>query len=618
MYSAVGARPITHWAEEYDLIAASGVFTPDEERLVRAFLMLMGHMYMERDFMNWNFNSRNANFEADRMDVVGAIGLCFMGNPDAKQFIQHAALRLEKSLRVYCTPGSGKWYENPACYYLQASKCYMNLLFHLARHGVCDPARIPRLKEFLRWGILLLTPPTPPRYEDMRDGLGEAEYGQTEKVRRISPIGDHALIGPWVPEHYALMSRLFRASDPDFADLLIWAYREGGSDGGYFGNLPLLFSALDEEDLEVSPGYDPSPLFQSRRLEGFGAAFRGSFGRENEFFLLFKQGPGGYRYHRTEGSFLLFAHGRPLVYDGGEAGETWRHSTLSFHETHMPLAPGWVERFHSDAAVDFVQGVHPVLLNPGTPVFLSDNCRHELVQEAYARRAVTSPPVVRSLFWVKDEYVIVHDELAIPAAVKSHWHLQVVADGHSESVDEGYRFTGRFGTDLQVLLPDQALASATISQVPILEYHKPTEESFSMRHLEVRAEAADHYLAVLRPLYADKAEVQATTIRGAQGTVGVRVQNGAMDDTIFFRRDGMVHNSVAVCFEGRYGAVLRRPGVTTYLLLDGNQIQADGISVRGNGRPVRLEIRADSARLFAERPEEVHIEGTIPRLEIVH
>ena len=77
MYSPVGARPITQWAEEYDLIAASGVFTPDEEREVRAFLMLMGHLYLTPDLMNWKNGSRNANFEADRVDVVGAVGLVF-------------------------------------------------------------------------------------------------------------------------------------------------------------------------------------------------------------------------------------------------------------------------------------------------------------------------------------------------------------------------------------------------------------------------------------------------------------------------------------------------------------------------------------------------------------
>jgi len=44
--------------------------------------------------------------------------------------------------------------------------------------------------------------------------------------------------------------------------------------------------------------------------EGFGAVFRGNFGRDNEFFLLLKQGPGGYRFHRSEevSCFLLMAN----------------------------------------------------------------------------------------------------------------------------------------------------------------------------------------------------------------------------------------------------------------------------------------------------------------------
>ena len=134
---------------------------PDEERQVRAFLLLMGHMYGETDLMNWRYGSRNANFEADRVDVVGTVGLTFHGNPDADAMARHAAESMERALNVYCTPGSGKWYENPACYYLQASKCRLNLAFHLWAHGLTDPTAIPRLRDFLNWGILLLTPPAP-------------------------------------------------------------------------------------------------------------------------------------------------------------------------------------------------------------------------------------------------------------------------------------------------------------------------------------------------------------------------------------------------------------------------------------------------------------------------
>ena len=71
MYSPVGARNLTPWCEEYDALAASGIFTADEERELRQFFMLMGHLHRTRDFMNWNYGSRNANFEADRVDVVG-------------------------------------------------------------------------------------------------------------------------------------------------------------------------------------------------------------------------------------------------------------------------------------------------------------------------------------------------------------------------------------------------------------------------------------------------------------------------------------------------------------------------------------------------------------------
>src|SRR5690606_25176940 len=118
MYSPVGGRNITKWAEEYDLIAPSGVFTEEEERRIRDFFILMGHLYLEEDFMNWRFNGRNANFEADRVDIIGAVGLVFQGHPDAAKFIDHVVERTHRSLLAYCTPGSGRWYENPACYYL--------------------------------------------------------------------------------------------------------------------------------------------------------------------------------------------------------------------------------------------------------------------------------------------------------------------------------------------------------------------------------------------------------------------------------------------------------------------------------------------------------------------
>ena len=566
VYSPVGGRGITPFAEQYDLIAPTGVFAPDEEREIRAMLLLMGHLFMEEDFMNWRFNSRNANFEADRTDIVGTVGLAFRGNPDADGMVRHASELMERSLNVYCTPGSGKWYENPACYYIHAASCRLNLAFHLWNHGLMDVAAIPRLKDFLSWGPVLLTARYPHDYALLRDGCSFEAYEQAEKVRRIPPVGDHAKVGQWVSEFYALMAKAYEARDPEFAEFLRWAYQEGGSDGGHFSKFPLYFTAMDEGDLAPA---QPQTL-TSRRLEGFGAVFRGGFGTSEEFYLLFKQGPGGYRYHRTEGSFLLMAHGRPLVWDGGEAGETWRHSTLSFHETHMPLAPGHVERFHSLSSVDFVQGVHPKALSPGDPVFLSDSCEHTLVDVAWERFREPDPADVRSVLWVKGQYGVVFDDLHLPPETQTHWHVQMVGDSHEGSLVNGgdMRLHGRFGVDLQILMPDlPSNAHETVAQVPTLEYQLPPAQCFAMRHVQVSMISPRRLTAVLRPLAPGATPLTATVVDGA-----LRIHGEGVDDTLFLFREPTRAACSDVQFTGRYGAVLKRPRQTTLVLLDGESI----------------------------------------------
>ncbi len=286
-YGPVAARRLTRWVEGYDLIAASGVFSPDEERLVRRFFLLMGHLHHTRDFMNWNFNARNANFEADRVDVVGSIGLAFRGNPDADAFLAHGIERFERALDVYCTPGSGRWYENPSCYYLQALSCRLNLGIHLAKLGLDDPTRVPRLKDFLNWGIHLLTPPV------FNDEHALAETGSAEarsatpRMRLIAPIGDHAEFGRPIPEHHAVMAKLYRPNDPDFADRLLAAYQASGAAGGNFGNPVLLLTCLDADDLAPAPPLELS----SRRLEGFGVVLRERAGTERRVVRALQAGP---------------------------------------------------------------------------------------------------------------------------------------------------------------------------------------------------------------------------------------------------------------------------------------------------------------------------------------
>jgi len=604
-YSPVASRAVTPWIEDYDLIAASGVFTPEEERLVRSHHMLMGHMYLQKDLMNWTFNARNANFEADRVDTVGAAGLCFRDNPDGKGFIQHAQSRMARIIDTYCTPGSGKWYENPSCYYLSSLNCWTSLFVHMSHHGLITIEDVPRMKDFLQWGALLLTPPTP-GYEDMRFGLAPAAYDACRKKRRIAPIGDHAKLGPSIPENYALIAACYRESDPEFADLLRWAYHAAGADGAYHGS-PLLFFA-NADDWMLTPPLK-SPVLPSRKLEGFGAVLRGNQNQNDESFLLLKLGPGGYRYHNTEGSIIFFADGKPLIYDGGEAGETWRHSTLSFYDAHTMLVPGHVERFHDFGHVGFTQGVSPKVLKPGEPNFLNDTCRPESIEVGYRNFHEPNPAHSRSLFWVKDEYLVMHDSLNLAPEIPSHWHLQVVADSHAGDLESGWRFKGRFGTDLQVLMPEQSAAKTKIEQMPILDT-RPVEKCFSMRHLQVDGvPGTDHYLALLRPLPAGKTEVKAETVSARGQVLGLRVSGEGIDDLLLFARDGMDYAREGIAFNGRYAQVLVRPSGVTLAVQEGSRLSARGYVITSTGPAACLHIAKDGITLACEGAGEVAVSG---------
>jgi len=596
LYSPVGGRWISIFAENYDLIAASGAFTEQEERSVRAYFILMAHMFMEPDFMNWIYNSRNANFEADRTEVIGSIGLAFHGHPSSGKFLSHGMELMERSLNTYSTPGSGKWYENPACYYFAALGPRVNLAFHLAEHGLFDPTRIERLKDCLRWGVLLLTPPYPHQYELMYDGCSAEQYPSVGKVRRVPPIGDHANLGTWIPEQFPMMAKLYRDKDPEFADLLLWAYQAGGSDGGYFSNKPAIFTSLGEKDLALAPQQE----LVSRHLEGFGTVFRGGFNTEKEFYLLIKQGPGGYRYHRTEGSIVLFADGKPLIFDGGEAGETWRHTTLSFYDVHMPMACGHVERFHSFGGLDFSQGVHPVIIKPGEPIQLNDDCHHDLVPVAWARYHEPNPANVRSVLWVKDEYIILHDDLQVDPSIPSFWHAQIVAESETGNAQKGYTFKGRFGTDLQVLLPGQSFAAESCEALSPLEYKPEKKGRFIMRHLQLTGDKADHYLAVLRPLSTGKQPVQANELHKDGKTIGVRVEGAGIDDTLFLSRNVVTFAENGVLFEGRYGTVIRRAAGVEIALLAGNLLEAEGLRVESSGPAVFVIAGSTSTEIVAE------------------
>ena len=559
-WSPVGSRTFTPAALEFDLLAGTGAFTADEERELRACMVTTGHFQLSGDFMNWRYGARNANFEADRVDAIGTIGMVLGRHRDGEAFIAHAVERTGTALEAYTVPGSGKWYENPACYYLVSLRCRVGLLTHLAHAGAADPDAIPRLDDFLRWITLVCTPPVPQAAEAWRAGCRHEAYATLVRGRLVAPVGDNGGLGPDIPEAALIGAELVERRDPVLAADLRSLWAEAGRGGGYHGDPSLMFLHARRDDLTAAPLRLPS-----RRLEGYGAVFRGGMGTAQEFCLLAKCGPGGYRYHRSEGSFILVADGRPLVWDGSNGSssqETWRHATIGFHEVQLPPAPGRIERFVSTPRLDYAQGVAPVILTPGQPIFLSDNCHIDLVAEARRRAAVQDPPFVRAWAWVKDAYVVIYDRIEADDGLVHRWNLPVVADSESGELQTGLRFNGRFGTDLQVIMPDQNLAwSCRTTELAL---------GVSQRLLEAKAQpGAGGYLAVLRPLPPGAPPLTASLIRCDGRIAGVHVTGPGIDDRLILGRTPVRYTDERWSFAGRAGALLIRDAVRDEIILAG-------------------------------------------------
>lgn len=83
----------------------------------------------------------------------------------------------------------------------------MSIACHLAARGRLDLATVPRMGDFLGWMLHLLTPRLPASHAMMRGVCDLAAYATLERVRRIAPVGDHAHLGPWVPDMAAVVGK---------------------------------------------------------------------------------------------------------------------------------------------------------------------------------------------------------------------------------------------------------------------------------------------------------------------------------------------------------------------------------------------------------------------------
>ena len=168
------------------------------------------------------------------------------------------------------------------------------------------------------------------------------------------------------------------------------------------------------------------------------------------------------------------------------------------------------------------------------------------------------------------------------------------------SLEEGWLFKGRFGTDLQVLMPGINDAEVCIKQTAILDKRPNGGQSFTMRHLQVSKQKVDNYIGVLRPLYADRSPVSAEPILLDEKSVGTAIRGDGIEDIIICSRESIKWEEEGVRFEGRYGALIQRPDQVTLILLDGMELEYKDIRITSDGPAVQLEVRGDELSIITK------------------
>ncbi|HUW33850.1 MAG TPA: beta-galactosidase, partial [Planctomycetota bacterium] len=443
-----GHRGIVSLASRADVLLGTGLVEPDIQQQLQQRFALLAYHCTDSSLMDWKYNAGHPNFDADRYSVPAMVAMLYPDHPDADAWLngespRFAAIRqFREALRIYVILESGKWAENIGNYY-DWSAVVLGALAHGLRHtGSADPFAWPEWRDFWRWSLPTVMPPKPGRDDLARLERGEipdplpsppapspsverGEGGEGRRRERPS-VGDHGRDGGH-PFHtgYAIAGQEFLRHGDQLGRELLWLWTQGSRpiDDEHHSTLqhaPFQAMTIDAKSLLIGEDPKSAPPLASQRLAGYGTVFRADAGKPTESYLLFKCGPGGYRYHGEEASFVLFGLGQPLVLDGGEDGRPELHATITFGTDRSGVGRGRLVQFESANAIDYACGSFP-------------GSAEQTFADPKSPAAVWTRDVLgRQILFRRNDYVVIRDR--ITAVQQSQWNLPLTC---RENTDDG-------------------------------------------------------------------------------------------------------------------------------------------------------------------------------------
>ncbi|MBM4038668.1 MAG: hypothetical protein FJ290_09150 [Planctomycetes bacterium] len=517
-------------ADVYDALANSNIHDEAALRTIRARMMFVAYALDSGDFMAWRYHAGHRNFDFSRLDALTAFALCFPTHPDAPKLVERAINQFRESLIAFTSDVSGKWQENLGCYYLWSLRtaAAMNARLLNCRWSRYDPFGLPKHELFLRFAARTVTPEHPLDDNVCIDGLPAGKsYADVSKGRRHPGVGDHGGEGGHSIQDgiglYGLVAA--RAGRRDLARDLLGAWKAGGFDISSKAGIDIkghLIAQMDSAFVEKAT----MKSLASENLPQYGFCFRGAWGTGRESYLLFKCGTGGYRYHASEGSFVLYARNRPLSLDGDENFIPARHATLTLGSEHRYLGNGRVERFALDPAADYCRGVFP------------------------------DAKAARTIVFAKNHYFAIRDD----AEDTSNFVLPLLVH-RIERRGSHFFCPGRLGLDVLLYPLGKEPAKVEIATDPLL----------NQQRLTLTRPAGDGHLNLIT--WGEPLDVKPFG-------PGYHIKGTGFEDYLFLTPQPVQFHEGKVAFDGRSGLIRLGGPRPVLLLFDGTRIAFGGKSVQ--------------------------------------
>jgi hypothetical protein len=538
-----GVAPACEW---FDRLRAQGGLSADEDQLLRAEYVFLATMLYDPDYYPWDKSMLpvdhaesteplyagmiNQNFNSDRFNMVGRIGLSLRTHPESKKWIDHFVQQLDAQLGFYLYPDSGCWEESHS-YANHVMHTILPMLHKLRTERGINLFQDERLKRMFDFFVKTVTPL-------------DKNWGT-----RITPAcGDHDE-GTLHREIYRSAAEGFATVDPEFARRLMWMYRQQGG----------------QEPVAIEPA--PQEL-TSEYLRGFGAVLRADDAGGEETFFILRCGQSWGHHHVDDNSIHLYAKGAPLIADAAKGHPAspadWKycvagHSRINLSDVSIVNSlgkqhRGWIQKHSFSPQADYLLG-HTRLISTmgprkdGNPALISP------IHPGWHDRQV---------LFVRPDYFLIRDTVRTDLYSEELWlHLD------AERVEqEGNVITAqsKFGVELDIvfLSPQRvAIEKGTVAG-------KDREKPLSTTYVKIVQRPNTPFLFLLYPR---KAGQPRPRIEPLPGLVGAKVQHAEGTDILLLSHDPTEYAAGDVRFQGSAGLVRIRGDKAELSLPDGELLQ---------------------------------------------